>query len=123
SPVGRLALSVGTAFDFRTGQPLPPEIDHNLCLARARRAVPAPVATLTGDAATLTIDSTEPGLQVYSGSGLPTVPGTDIAPFAGVALEPQDWPNAVNTPGFPPVLITPGSPYRQITRYTLMPAT
>ncbi|MEO1778173.1 MAG: galactose mutarotase [Pseudomonadota bacterium] len=122
-PTGEVATMAGTAFDFRTGQPLPPEIDHNLCLARARRAAPAPVATLTGDAATLTIDSTEPGLQVYSGAGLPTVPGTDIAPFAGVALEPQDWPNAVNTPGFPPVLITPESPYRQITRYTLMPAT
>ncbi|MEO0667974.1 MAG: galactose mutarotase [Pseudomonadota bacterium] len=122
-PTGDIAPVDGTTFDFRTGQPLPPDIDHNLCLARARRDTPERIATLTGDAATLHIDSTEPGLQVYSGAGLPRIEGTDIAPFAGCALEPQDWPNAVNEPQFPHAMVTPDSPYRQITRYTLQPAT
>ena len=122
-PTGEIAAVDGTAFDFRSGQPLPPQIDHNLCLARARREAPTRIATMTGDAATLHIDSTEPGLQVYSGAGLPSIEGTGIAPFAGCALEPQDWPNAVNEPRFPHVLVTPDSPYRQITRYTLQPAT
>ena len=122
-PTGDIALVLGTTFDFRTARPLPPEIDHNLCLAGQRHAEPQTVATLSGDAATLTIDSTEPGLQVYSGSGLPDVPDSDIGPFAGCALEPQDWPNAVNEPDFPAVLVTPASPYRQITRYTLRAAT
>ncbi|WP_299686540.1 galactose mutarotase [uncultured Tateyamaria sp.] len=122
-PTGQIAPVAGTPFDFRDGRSLPPEIDHNLCLASARRDKPEIVATLTGDKASLTIESTEPGLQVYSGAGLPDIPGTDIAPYAGCALEPQDWPDAVNTPTFPPVLITPDSPYRQITRYTLQPAT
>ncbi|WP_415920590.1 galactose mutarotase [Tateyamaria sp. SN6-1] len=122
-PTGVIHPVAGTAFDFRTAQPMPDDIDHNLCIATARRADPAHVATLTGDKAVLQIDSTEPGLQVYSGAGLPTIPGTDVAPFAGCALEPQDWPNAVNTNDFPPVIITPEAPYRQITRYTLQPAT
>ena len=122
-PTGEMTPVAGSGFDFRQGQPLPPDVDHNLCLSTARRAEPHPVATLVGEKATLTMESTEPGLQVYSGAGLPTLPGTDIAPFAGCALEPQDWPNAVNTDHFPPVMITPGSPYRQITRYRLQPAT
>ena len=122
-PTGEICEVAGTPFDFRAGQPLPPDVDHNLCLARTRRSAPEHIATLAGTKATLTIDSTEPGLQVYSGSGLPTLPGTDIAPFAGCALEPQDWPNAINTPAFPNILVTPSSPYRQITRYTLHGAT
>ena len=115
-PTGEVAPVAETPFDFRTPRPLPPEIDHNLCLSDAPHADPTEIATLSGETASLTISSTEPGLQVYSGAGLPTIENTDIAPFAGCALEPQAWPNAVNVPHFPAICT---ENYRQITTYRL----
>ncbi|MEL6884079.1 MAG: galactose mutarotase [Pseudomonadota bacterium] len=122
-PTGRVAAVDGTGFDFRNARPLPPEIDHNLCLTGGRSAAPRHIATLTGDHAHLHIASTAPGLQVYGGTHLPTLPGTDIRPGAGIALEPQGWPDAANQPAFPSIMVTPAQPYRETTRYTLMPAT
>lgn len=64
--------------------------------------------------------TTEPGLQVYSGQMLPREPVKHAAramPFAGLALEPQRFPNAVNEPAFPSVIVEPGTPYRQRSIY------
>ncbi len=58
------------------------------------------------------VESDQPGLQVYTGHWL-----TD--PFTrcdAVCLEPQYFPNALNTPGFGDIIHTPDRPYRQITR-------
>jgi aldose 1-epimerase len=52
------------------------------------------------------------------------VPGLDgqrYGPFAGVALEAQDWPDSVNHPHFPDVIATPEKPYRQTTTVTIAP--
>jgi len=123
-PTGAICPVAGTAFDHRTAKPPDPGIDHNFCIARARRHTPTRVATLTGaHGLRLDIDSTEPGLQVYAGAFLPTVPGTDIKPLAGVALEPQAWPDAFTHPGFATALCTPHRPYHQITCYRLHNAT
>ena len=81
---------------------------------------------VTGDgearALVLEIETTEPGLQVYDGAMLATAPfaGHDGAPYgahAGLALEPQGWPDAPNRPDFPSVLLRPGETYRQYTIY------
>ena len=123
-PTGEIAPVAGTRFDHRTPRVPDPGVDHSFCIARARRGSPHPVATLTGtDGLTLQIDSTAPGLQVYAGGFLPDLPGTGIKPGAGIALEPQEWPDAVNNPEFPDTLCMPGRPYRQITRYRLFRAT
>lgn len=119
-PTGDIADIAGTRFDHRTPQPLDKGVDHNFCIAHTARDTPARVATLTGgDGLTLHIDSTEPGLQVYAGAYLATLPGTDIAPHAAIALEPQGWPDAPHHAGFPDIVYTPARPYRQITRYTV----
>lgn len=119
-PTGQIAPVDGTALDHRTPRPLDSATDHNLCVANAPRRTSEHVATLTGtDGLRLTLHSTEPGLQIYSGAYLPTLPGTDIAPLAGIALEPQGWPDAVNQAAFPSVICTPDRSYHQITRYTL----
>ena len=36
---------------------------------------------------------------------------------AGMALEPQAYPNAVNTPHFPSAVLRPGQIYRQLIEY------
>ena len=39
------------------------------------------------------------------------------AACAGLALEPQAWPDALHQPTFPDIIATPDSPYRQITEW------
>ncbi len=119
-PTGDIKDVTGTPYDFRTSRAIPRDIDHCLCLNQSSMGKLSSVATLDGSGGTsLDIATTEPGLQVYGGAFLPTIAGTPIAPGAGIALEPQGWPDAINNSGFPSVLITPDAPYRQITRYTL----
>lgn len=126
-PLGPRVPVSGTDYDFR--QPRRVSIDRtldaNLCISSTRSDTPNNVAHLIGrDGISLHIASTEPGLQVYNGSGLPmggpdALPGQRIAPFAGIALEPQGWPDAPNHASFPSITLASGSEYRQITRYRI----
>ena len=119
-PTGNIVPVAATSFDHRQARALDPATDHNFCLANAPRPAPAPAATLYGtEGLTLDIETTEPGLQVYAGAYLPTLPETEIAPFAGIALEPQGWPDAVNQTQFPSIIATADNPYLQITLYHL----
>ena len=124
-PTGEVRPVDGTDRDFRDG----PEFrigrgyDHNLCLAAQRRGL-APAVELTGRSGTaMRIDTTEPGLQLYDGARIDTAPhlghgGTPYAAHAGIALEPQVWPDAPNRPLFPSAVLRPGETYRQETRFT-----
>ena len=61
----------------------------------------------------LHVATDQPGLQLYTGQTLK-------APwprFGAIAIEPQDFPDAVNRPEFPPVVVRPGAPYRRRARY------
>ncbi|MFM2356902.1 MAG: hypothetical protein RLZZ528_2638, partial [Pseudomonadota bacterium] len=118
-PTGEAARVDGTAFDFRQGRMLGPEtaVDHNFCLTHdgtLREAV-----RMTGArGVTMTISTTAPGVQVYTGSRMVTAPsigltGTPHGPFGGVAIEPQLWPDAPHHPGFPSVALHPGERWRQ----------
>jgi aldose 1-epimerase len=123
-PTG-LASVDGTRFDYRAGRPLPADglLDHNLCLSDDRVAL-REVARLRSAASgvEMRLATTEPGLQVYDGAKLATpVPGLDSRTYrahAGVALEPQVWPDAPNQPGFPSAVLRPGETYRQITEFS-----
>lgn len=116
----------GTAFDLRAGCRLAtaPPLDHNFCLAPARRAL-TEVATLTGALGfRLCVATTEPGLQVYDGRHLALPDGRGLGgrgygAGAGIALEPQLWPDAPNRPDFPSARLPPGETSRQITRFRL----
>jgi aldose 1-epimerase len=127
-PTGDTPPVGGTAFDFRQpraiGPAAPARYDHNFCLAPARRALSF-AARLTGPTGlALTLETTEPGLQVYDASRLTTAPfpghaGAPLGAFAGVALEAQAWPDAPHHPNFPPIRLAPGETYRQQTRWTI----
>lgn len=124
-PTGQTVPVAETAFDYRTPAPVHKDSDHCLCLSDTPHPTPLPAATLTAPSGmSLTISSIEPGLQLYGGAGLPTLPpnrtyGPALRPHSAVALEPQFWPNAPAHPDFPQPLLTPDRPYRQITRYSL----
>ncbi len=119
-PTGEVRPVGGSIFDFRQGRVLDTATvyDHNLCLSNERRAL-RPVAQLfSPDSRTsLSLSTTEPGLQVYSGQHIAPNGPRQYGPGAGLALEPQGWPDAVNNDGFPSTLITPQTPYRQVSRF------
>lgn len=123
-PTGELVRTAGTPFDFsrprRLGEVLgvrDPQLtqagglDHTFVLEpRAPEAVRlrAPVSGLS-----LNMATDQPGVQVYTGQHL----AAPFRPFGALALEPQAFPDAVNCPGFPPVIVRPGEPYRRFARY------
>lgn len=124
-PTGEISPVMASQYDFRTPKTVPVHIplDANLCLATARRSEPRFAARLTApNGPVLEIETTEPGLQVYNGFGLPTSavplhPGQRLQRCAGIALEPQGWPDAPRHTAFPSIMLKPGDEYHQLTRY------
>jgi len=101
-----------SAFDYRTARALAEQnqiavIDHCFCTG-TKRVAERPVARITSNQSglALTLSSTEPGLQVFTGSTL-----TAAAPFAAIALEPQGWTDAPHHPDFPSAILRPGQTY------------
>lgn len=72
----------------------------------------AELASPNGDLC-MQVTTTCPGLQVYSGQKL----GPPFAPYRGMCLEPQHFPDTPNQPAFPGTLLAPGERYSQTTRY------
>lgn len=126
-PDGEIAPVAGTFFDFLSPAYLgeSTEIDHNFCLSTDPISKLRPVAQLiASDGLTVDIETTEPGLQVYTGATLPDLPdismfGGSIRPYGGIAIEAQGWPDAPNNSNFPSIFINAGEVYRQETYYRI----
>lgn len=123
-PTGEALSVAGTPFDLRSPRPLGGRAyDHNFCLFDQRLPC-RPVAMLTGLSSGLTmhLETTEPGLQVYSGASFDEGPriglgGQPYGPYSGIALEPQVWPDSINQQGFPSAVLRKGQTYRHVSRY------
>lgn len=102
-PTGEIAPVAGTGFDFRKLAMPGPGVDHNLCLND--RAPGALAVALESPALRMEIVTGAPGVQIYTGSA------------AGIAIEPQHWPDAPHHPHFPSILLEPGATYRQVSTY------
>jgi len=102
-----------------------PPLDHNFCLAPAPRPL-TEVAELRGARGVcLRIATTAPGLQVHDAREMDTAPwpgltGTPYGPRAGLALEPQMWPDAPGRAGFPAIDCAAGGQWAQESRYRLV---
>lgn len=131
-PTGEVRSVAATPYDFRAGRALggpgaaTPGYDMNLVLARAGRPGLFEVAVLeapAGDLA-LSIATTAPGLQVFDGHtlNLPVagLHGCAYGPRAGVALEPQLFPDAVNQPHFPSAILRSGETFMQETIFRIV---
>jgi aldose 1-epimerase len=111
-PTGELAPVAGTEMDFRRPRAIGADTvyDHNWVLDDR-------VAAILHDPSsgrTLTIETTEPGLQFFSGHTL-------TPPRAGLALETQHFPDAPNQPAFPSTVLRPGERYTSETVLTFTP--
>jgi aldose 1-epimerase len=134
-PTGELRPVAGTPFDFREPTAVGARInaadeqlrrgggyDHNWVLA-LRSGPLRTVATVeepdTGRV--LEVQSTEPGLQFYSGNFLDgTITGKGGAVYArrdGLCLEPQHFPDAPNHPQFASIVLRPGEVYQSTIVY------
>jgi aldose 1-epimerase len=136
-PTGELAPVDGTPFDFRTPTPIGARIadphpqmqlgggyDHNWVINRPAGAAAdalAPVLTVTEPTTgrTMTVESTEPGLQFYTGNFLDgTLVGKSGRPYvkrAAFCVETQHFPDSPNKPDFPSTVVRPGAEYRTRT--------
>jgi len=132
-PTGELAVVDGTPFDFRTPHAIGERIDvddpqlangkgydHNWAIGRVSPE-PARVARVVEPTTgrTLEVESTEPGLQFYSGNFLDgTITGKGGRVYghrSGFCLEPQHYPDSPNQSGFPSPVLRPGETYRSRT--------
>jgi aldose 1-epimerase len=137
-PVGDPVPVEGTPFDFRHMTEIGARIDtpdpqlgvghgydHNWVLDRADPARPS-LAAQAHDPVSgrrLTMWTTEPGVQFYSGNFLTSdLVGTSGHPYhrgAGFALEAQHFPDSPNRPDFPSTVLQPGEVYHQSTVFEL----
>ena len=71
----------------------------------------------------LEIQTTEPGLQLYSGNfldgSLVGTSGRSYPQRAGLALEPQHFPDSPHHESFPTTVLRPGRTFRSTTIYRL----
>jgi aldose 1-epimerase len=97
--------------------------DHHWHLDRPDPLHPVPAAWLADPASgrTMTLHTTEPGLQFYSGNfldgSLPAPGGGCHGRGSGLCLEPQHAPNAVNRPELAQPVLRPGQVWRSRSLY------
>jgi aldose 1-epimerase len=133
-PTGELASVEGTPFDFRRSTAMGARIeekhqqlelaggyDHNFVLGGSGLRDAAKVFD-RGSGRTLTVSTTEPGLQFYSGNFLGGVytgiGGTRYEKHAGFCLETQHYPNSPNEPSFPSTVLNPDEKFDSTTVLT-----
>lgn len=118
TPTGEIAPLAGSPVDLRGETAIAPglpALDTNFCLAD-RRGELRDVLWLKGlSGVSMTLATTEPGVQVYDGRNA-IRPGR--AAYEGLAIEAQFWPDAPAHRHFPSIVLRPGESYRQITRWT-----
>ncbi|QTD98323.1 aldose epimerase family protein [Streptomyces cyanogenus] len=116
-PAGEPADVTGSRFDFRTARKVGTGYDHNFVLDKGPTGAAEEVAELYDPASgrTLTVATTEPGLQLYTADHL----SGPFSPGAGIALETQHFPDSPNRPGFPSTVLRPGEVFRSETVYAV----
>lgn len=139
-PTGRLLDVAGTPQDFtewrRLGEDIHSEFnhmnqfhgyDHFFPLDSFRKNILNEAGALRDrkSGRQVTVLTSQPGCMVYTGgwlstgSHLETKSGKELIDYAGVAIECQAHPNAVNEPQFPSIILREGELYCQKTVFRL----
>jgi aldose 1-epimerase len=130
-PTGEMRHVEDSLFDFRMGKVIGDDVgrmddeqlgfglgyDHNWVVGDEVAAAPRPVAKLIDPRSgrAMTLLSNQPGLQFYSGNFFDGTTrgkaGKSYCRGDAIALEPQQFPDAPNQPGFGSIALQPGQTY------------
>ena len=132
-PTGEIAEVTGTPLDLREptriGDGLPALVDteaagfdHNFVVDGTPGEVrPAAQVLDPASGRTLAVQTDQPGVQFYSGNMLDGSAvgrgGVTYGRHAGLCLEPQQFPDAVNLPQFPSPWLAPGEEHLHRSSY------
>jgi aldose 1-epimerase len=132
-PDGRVLAVAGTPFDFTTAKRIgrdlkeaggkPTGYDHNFVVNGEPNQL-RPVARLEDPKSgrVMTVAADQPGVQFYTGNfldGSHKGKGATYVQYAGLCLETQKFPNAINIPDWQDqVILRPGQPYRHVMIHT-----
>ncbi len=132
-PTGRLLPVEGTPMDFRTEKPIGRDIDadyeqlrlaggcdHNYALDEPDRFAPAAVLFSDETGIEMTVETDQPGIQLYTGNSLSARAGkhgASYGPHGAVCLETQTFPDAIHHPDFPSQTLAAGQVYSRRTVY------
>ena len=141
-PTGAIEPVAGTPLDFTRPTAIGDRIrdnfpqlvighgyDHNFVLDRApgsTNLIPAARVLDPASRRSLEVDTTQPGIQFYSGNFLDgTLYGTSGHAYRqsdGFALETQHYPDSPNHPNFPSTVLGPGRVFTSTTVFRLSTA-
>jgi aldose 1-epimerase len=134
-PTGELAPVQSTPFDFRTSTRIGDRIDqpdlqlqraggydHNWVFGDPSTLKLAARLTDPASGRVMAVETTEPGMQFYSGNfidgSMPNRAGGFYLRRAGLCLETQNYPDAPNQSHFPSCVLRPGETLRSSTIFT-----
>src|SRR5262249_16845769 len=131
-PIGEIRSVRGTPLDFTTPQKigarigeLPVKIggyDHNFVLGDANKGLPLRARVVEPKSGrVMEVYTTQPGVQLYTGNfldgKLKGKGGAVYQKHQAFCLETQHYPDSINHPNFPSVVLRPGEEYQQTTVY------
>jgi aldose 1-epimerase len=133
-PTGEIAPVAGTPFDFREFHKIGERVeqlndkpgkgyDHNFVLNNqsGKLALAAKVRD-PKSGRVLSVFTTEPGVQFYGGNFLDGAKGKGGKTYkhrSGLCLETQHYPDSINLPKFPSIILRPGKRYQHTCVYQI----
>ena len=124
-PTGEIAPVAGTPFDFRKSKSMrvPPPSSHaqialtsgfDHCWVLEKDAPIAAELYAPSSGVRMQVKTNLPGLQVYDASHFRAV----YPKYHGIALEPENFPDAPNHANFPSSILRPGETHRSFMSFT-----
>ena len=128
-PTGKIVSVEGTPFNFLTNKKLGKDIagladgyDLNFVLDNSEgKMVYAGCLSEETSGRKVEVYTTQPGIQLYTGYWIPELDidgQKKFGSYSGVALETQHYPDSINKPEFPTVILSPEQSFQEKTVYS-----
>ncbi|NDV26771.1 aldose epimerase family protein [Desulfovibrio sp. JC010] len=126
-PDGRLIETCGSEADFSNFTPLGKTVQDRFFILDKNSLAdgPAAIVRCKESGLELEISTNQRGVQLYTADGIAAGTkgknGQQYGPRCGLCIEPMGYPDAVNRPEFPSVILHPGERYNHSTEYRFRP--
>jgi aldose 1-epimerase len=121
-PTGEIRAVAGTPFDFRERTSIGARL-HETSAGYDHYYPILPGSTVAAELFSrrsgirLSVSTNQKGIQFYTGNSLAGATPRLFRARVGLCLEPHGYPNALNEPTFPSIMLQPREIYRHDTRY------